>query len=84
MYRSEPLPLSIWIVNPFDDIPGEGLPPLRYWSLARVLAARGHDLVLVARSTSKLEALAKEEVIHCASHCVCTSAMGFEGWRFTG
>ena len=44
MYRSEPLPLSIWIVNPFDDIPGEGLPPLRYWSLARVLAGRGHDV----------------------------------------
>lgn len=42
----EPLspPLSIWIVNPFDDIPGEGLPPMRYWSLARVLAARGHDV----------------------------------------
>lgn len=44
MYRSEPLPLSFWIVNPFDDIPGEGLPPLRYWSLARVLASRGHDV----------------------------------------
>jgi glycosyltransferase involved in cell wall biosynthesis len=37
-------PLSIWLVNPFDDIPGEGLPPLRSWSLARVLAARGHDV----------------------------------------
>jgi glycosyltransferase involved in cell wall biosynthesis len=45
MYRPEPLPLSIWIVNPFDDIPGEGLPPLRYWSLARVLAGRGHDVI---------------------------------------
>jgi glycosyltransferase involved in cell wall biosynthesis len=44
MDRSEPPHLSIWIVNPFDDIPGEGLPPLRYWSLARVLAARGHDV----------------------------------------
>jgi glycosyltransferase involved in cell wall biosynthesis len=46
MSRPEPVdhPLSIWIVNPFDDIPGEGLPPLRYWSLARILAARGHDV----------------------------------------
>ena len=44
MDRSEPPHLSIWIVNPFDDIPGEGLPPLRYWSLARVLAGRGHDV----------------------------------------
>ncbi len=39
-----PRPLSIWLVNPFDDIPGEGLPPLRYWTLARVLASRGHDV----------------------------------------
>lgn len=39
-----PRPLSVWLVNPFDDIPGEGLPPLRYWSLARILAARGHDV----------------------------------------
>jgi glycosyltransferase involved in cell wall biosynthesis len=46
MSRAEqlPHPLSIWIVNPFDDIPGEGLPPLRYWTLARVLASRGHDV----------------------------------------
>jgi glycosyltransferase involved in cell wall biosynthesis len=40
-----PRPLSVWLVNPFDDIPGEGLPPLRYWSLARILAARGHDVI---------------------------------------
>jgi len=39
-----PRPLTVWLVNPFDDIPGEGLPPLRYWTLARVLAARGHDV----------------------------------------
>jgi glycosyltransferase involved in cell wall biosynthesis len=44
--KPEPLspPLSIWLVNPFDDIPGEGLPAMRYWSLARVLAQRGHDV----------------------------------------
>ncbi len=40
-----PRPLSVWLVNPFDDITGEGLPPLRYWTLARVLAARGHDVI---------------------------------------
>jgi len=37
-------PLSVWLVDPFDDIPGEGLPPRRSWSLARVLADRGHDV----------------------------------------
>jgi glycosyltransferase involved in cell wall biosynthesis len=46
MSRSEPTPqpLSIWVVNPFDDVPGEGLPPLRFWTLCRVLAGRGHDV----------------------------------------
>lgn len=46
MSRSEPLPppLAIWIVNPLEDIPGEGLPTQRSWSLARILAARGHDV----------------------------------------
>jgi glycosyltransferase involved in cell wall biosynthesis len=38
-----PRPLTVWLVNPFDDIPGEG-PPLRCWTLARILAARGHDV----------------------------------------
>ena len=44
--KPEPLspPLAIWLVNAFDDIPGEGLPAMRTWSLARVLAARGHDV----------------------------------------
>jgi glycosyltransferase involved in cell wall biosynthesis len=44
--KPEPLslPLSIWLVNPFDDVPGEHLPAMRTWSLARVLAQRGHDV----------------------------------------
>ncbi len=46
MSRAEPVPcpLSVWVVNPFDDLPGEGLPPLRFWTLCRVLAGRGHDV----------------------------------------
>lgn len=46
MSRAEPAPhpLSVWVVNPFDDVPGEGLPPLRFWTLCRVLAGRGHDV----------------------------------------
>ena len=48
MSRPEPVdhPLSIWIVNPLDDIPGENVSPTRSWSLARVLATRGHDVTL--------------------------------------
>ena len=46
MSQPEPVdhPLSICIVNPLDDIPGEHLPPQRAWSLARLLASRGHDV----------------------------------------
>jgi glycosyltransferase involved in cell wall biosynthesis len=40
-----PRPLSIWLVNPLDAIPGEGAAPMRVWSLARVLAGRGHDVI---------------------------------------
>ena len=52
--KSEPLspPLSIWLVNPFDDIPDEGLAPMRYWSLARVLAGRGHAVTWWSASWS--------------------------------
>ncbi|NDC63907.1 MAG: hypothetical protein EBZ59_08005 [Planctomycetia bacterium] len=46
MSRAAPLPppLTIWIVSPHEDIPGEGLPPQRARSLARILAGRGHDV----------------------------------------
>ena len=64
MYRSEPLPLSIWIVNPFDDIPGEGLPPLRYWSLARVLAGRGHDVTWWTAAWSHRRKAARATPLH--------------------
>jgi len=38
-------PARVWIVNPFDPLPGEGGRPLRYWLLARALAAAGHEVV---------------------------------------
>lgn len=36
--------MNIWIVNPFDDIPGEGKAQ-RYWALADVLSEQGHQVV---------------------------------------
>jgi len=36
--------VRIWIVNPFDEPPGEGVTELRYATLSRVLAARGHEV----------------------------------------
>lgn len=36
--------MNIWIVNPFDDIPGEGKAQ-RYWALADALSEQGHQVV---------------------------------------
>jgi glycosyltransferase involved in cell wall biosynthesis len=36
--------LTVWLVNAFDELPGDGTPPLRYWSLACALAANGHHV----------------------------------------
>lgn len=36
--------MNIWIINPFDDIPGEGKSQ-RYWTLAQTLVLQGHSVV---------------------------------------
>jgi glycosyltransferase involved in cell wall biosynthesis len=46
-------PLCIWLVDPCGDIPGEGTPPFRTWSLARVLMARGHEVTWWAATWSQ-------------------------------
>ncbi len=37
--------MTIWICNPFDEPPGDGIPVLRYWSLAQAFVDAGHDVV---------------------------------------
>ncbi len=36
--------MNIWIVNPFDNLPPEGLRPQRYWLMARAFARAGHKV----------------------------------------
>lgn len=36
--------MRIWIINPFDDVPGEGKAQ-RFWALANVLAEQKHEVV---------------------------------------
>jgi glycosyltransferase involved in cell wall biosynthesis len=36
--------LNIWIVNPFDPLPGESLRPGRYAFLAKLLSDKGHEV----------------------------------------
>lgn len=38
-------PLIAWLVAPLEPAPGDDAAPLRYWTLARELAARGHEVV---------------------------------------
>jgi glycosyltransferase involved in cell wall biosynthesis len=35
----------IWILNPFDQLPNETDVPLRYWTLCKVLAELGHEVI---------------------------------------
>ena len=37
--------MTFWIVNPFDNLPPEGLRTQRYWLMARAFAQAGHKVV---------------------------------------
>ena len=36
--------MNVWIVNPFDNLPPEGLRPQRYWLMARAFVRAGHEV----------------------------------------
>lgn len=36
--------MTVWIVNPFDNLPPEGYRPQRYWLMARAFAQAGHRI----------------------------------------
>lgn len=36
--------MNIWIINPFDELPGDTDVRLRYWSICDTLAEMGHDV----------------------------------------
>lgn len=38
--------MTVWIINPFDNLPLEGNRPQRYWLMARAFAAAGHRVAL--------------------------------------
>ena len=37
--------MTVWIVNPFDNLPLEGFRPQRYWLMAEAFVDAGHDVV---------------------------------------
>ncbi|MBO5941026.1 MAG: glycosyltransferase family 4 protein [Kiritimatiellae bacterium] len=36
--------MTVWIVNPFDNLPAEGFRPQRYWLMSEAFAAAGHNV----------------------------------------
>ena len=36
--------MTVWIVNPFDNLPPEGYRPQRYWLMSRAFAEAGHQV----------------------------------------
>ncbi|MBQ6010037.1 MAG: glycosyltransferase family 4 protein, partial [Kiritimatiellae bacterium] len=38
--------MTVWIANPFDNLPPEGVRPQRYWLMARAFARAGHRVTL--------------------------------------
>jgi len=41
---SEFIPMNIWLINPFSDLPNEGASKGRFCCLARVLVEQGHNV----------------------------------------
>ena len=38
--------MTVWIQNPFDNLPCEGYRKQRYWLMAEAFARAGHSVVL--------------------------------------
>ena len=38
--------MTVWIINPFDNLPVEGYRPQRYWLMAEAFSAAGHAVTL--------------------------------------
>lgn len=37
--------MTVWIINPYDNLPQEGNRPQRYWLMARAFVRAGHEVV---------------------------------------
>ena len=56
--------MTVWIVNPFDNLPLEGYRPQRYWLMARAFASAGHSVTYwtsdFSHATKKKRVLKRE------------------------
>ena len=47
--------MTVWIQNPFDNLPGEGYRKQRYWLMSEAFAAAGHKVVFWTSDFSHLK-----------------------------
>ena len=52
--------MTVWIINPFDNLPTEGFRPQRYWLMAEAFASAGHDVVLWTQDWSHAKKARRE------------------------
>ncbi len=64
--------MTVWLVNPFWDLPQEGSRPQRYWLMARAFAAAGHRVVYWTSDFS--HATKRKRALRCTE----VSASGYE------
>ena len=57
--------MTVWIVNPFDNLPTEGNRPQRYWLMARAFAKAGHKVVLWSSDFSHATKAKRKFVREC-------------------
>ena len=57
--------MTVWIVNPFDNLPTEGNRPQRYWLMGRAFAKAGHKVVLWSSDFSHATKAKRKFVREC-------------------
>ena len=57
--------MTVWIVNPFDNLPTEGNRPQRYWLMARAFVKAGHKVVLWSSDFSHATKAKRKFVREC-------------------
>ena len=53
--------MTVWIQNPFDNLPSEGYRKQRYWMMCEAFVRAGHDVVFWTSSFSHAKKMTREE-----------------------
>ena len=86
--------MTVWIVNPFDNLPPEGYRPQRYWLMASAFARAGHRVTYWSSDFSHahkaarnlkclghLKAISSTEGIHAPKSLAPNAFIAAEGFR---